>query len=235
MAVGCASTSSTPTSKVNQENPTTNEPPSRKEPSQKEPSRKGPSSKERTQLRVGRLTKAHGLKGAIKVELYTDAPEQRFVPGAVFSLQVPTGSPWHGKTLELTELRWYNAHAVAFFKDVPDRSAAETLVKAILWVDQDPAELPVEEDAWYDHQLVGLSALRDGVKVGIVGRVDHLPAQDLLAIKTAHGEVLVPFVKAIVPAVDIAAGTVTVTPPPGLFEELPDDEVRTDAATEASD
>ena len=119
-----------------------------------------------TQLRVGRLTKAHGLKGAIKLELYTDDPEQRFVPGAVFTLQVPTGSKWHGKTLELTELRWYNGHAVGFFKGVDDRSEAETLVKAILWVNQDPAELPEEEDAWYDHQLVGLDALRDGVKVG---------------------------------------------------------------------
>jgi 16S rRNA processing protein RimM len=176
------------------------------------------------QLRVGRLTKAHGLKGAIKLELYTDTPDQRFVPGALFTLQVPTGSKWHGKTLELTELRWYNGHPVGFFKGVDDRSEAETLVKAILWVNQDPAELPEEEDAWYDHQLVGLVALRDGKKVGLVARVDHLPAQDLLAIKTDSGEVLVPFVKAIVPAVDLAAGTVTLTPPIGLFEELPDDD-----------
>lgn len=177
-----------------------------------------------TQLRVGRLTKAHGLKGAIKLELYTDTPEQRFVPGAVFTLQVPSGSKWHGKTLELVELRWYNGHAVGFFKGIDDRTEAESLVKAILWVNQDPTELPEEEDAWYDHQLVGLSALRDGVKVGLVARVDHMPAQDLLAIKTPSGEVLVPFVKAIVPAVDLAAGTVTLTPPTGLFEELPDDE-----------
>jgi 16S rRNA processing protein RimM len=177
-----------------------------------------------TQLRVGRLTKAHGLKGAIKLELYTDTPEQRFVPGAVFSLQVPTGSKWHGKTIELTEIRWYNGHPVGFFAGITDRSEAETLIKAILWVNQDPAELPEEEDAWYDHQLVGLSALRDGVRVGTVARVDHLPAQDLLAIKTEHGEVLVPFVKAIVPAVDMESGTVTLTPPNGLFEELPDDD-----------
>ncbi|MET4782573.1 ribosome maturation factor RimM [Glaciihabitans sp. UYNi722] len=176
------------------------------------------------QLRVGRLTKAHGLKGAIKVELYTDAPERRFVPGAVFSLQVPTSSSWHGKTLELIELKWYNTHPVAFFKDVPDRSVAETLIKAILWVDQDLAEQSDEEDAWYDHQLVGLSVMRDGVKVGTVSLVDHLPAQDLLHVTTETGEVLVPFVKAIVPAVDIAAGILTVTPPAGLFEELPDDE-----------
>ena len=177
----------------------------------------------KTQLRVGRLTKAHGLKGAIKVELYTDDPGRRFVPGAVFTLQVPTSSPWHGKTLELVELKWFNSHAVAFFKDVPDRSAAEKLVKAILWVDQDLDESTDEEDAWFDHQLVGLSVLRDGAKVGVVSLIDHLPAQDLLHVMTDAGEVLVPFVKAIVPAVDIAAGTLTVTPPAGLFEELPDD------------
>ena len=65
--------------------------------------------------------------------------------------------------------------------------------------------------------------LRDGQKIGVVSLVDHLPAQDLLHVTTDAGEVLVPFVKAIVPAVDIAAGTLTVTPPTGLFEELPDD------------
>jgi len=178
----------------------------------------------KTQLRVGRLTKAHGLKGAIKIELYTDDPARRFVPGAVFTLQVPTSSPWHGKTLELAELKWFNSHAVAFFKDVPDRTTAETLIKAILWVDQDLAESPEEEDAWFDHQLVGLAVMRDGVKVGVVSLVDHLPAQDLLHVTTDAGEVLVPFVKAIVPAVDVAAGTLTVTPPAGLFEELPDDD-----------
>ena len=139
---------------------------------------------------------------------------------------MPTSSPWHGKTLELTELRWYNGQAVGFFAGVGDRSEAEALVKAILWVDHDETEVPDEPDAWYDHQLVGLRALRDGVEVGRVARVDHLPAQDLLAITTGDREVLVPFVAAIVPNVDITAGTVTLTPPPGLFEELPDDPSR---------
>ena len=173
---------------------------------------------------MGRLTKAHGLKGAIKIELYTDDPERRFVPGAVFTLQVPETSPWHGKTIELSELKWYNSHPVAFFKDVTDRTAAESLIKAILLVEHDPAEVPDEEDAWYDHQLIGLAVIRDGVKVGTVTRLDHLPAQDLLHVETDDGDVMVPFVKAIVPAVDVAAGTITVTPPAGLFEQLPDDD-----------
>ena len=174
-----------------------------------------------TQLRVGRLVKPHGLKGALKLELYTDDPARRFVPGASFALQVPTGSPWHGKSLELAELKWFNSQAVAFFKDVPDRTTAETLVKAILWVEQDLSE--VEEDAWYDHQLVGLAVRRDGQRIGWVARVDHLPGQDLLAVATEGGEVLVPFVKAIVTQVDIAGGTVTVDPPLGLFEDVPEE------------
>ncbi|QDZ14093.1 ribosome maturation factor RimM [Humibacter ginsenosidimutans] len=188
-------------------------------------------SQPKQQLRVGRLTKAHGLKGAIKLELYTDDPEHRFVPGAEFSLQVPTGSKWHGKSITLTEMRWYNGHPVGFFEGVADRTEAESLIKAILWVDQDDA---VEEDAWYDHQLIGLRVLRDGLEVGTVARVDHLPAQDLLAVKTGHGEVLVPFVSAIVPEVDLKAGTVTVTPPPGLFEDIPDDD-EGDAPDEAGE
>ena len=186
---------------------------------------------DRSQLRVGRLTKAHGLKGAIKVEMYTDDPARRFTPGAIFALQVPTSSPWHGKNLELIELKWYNSHPVAFFKDVLDRSAAETLIKAILWIDHDDNEDSGEEDAWFDHQLVGLRVIRDGVEVGTVSQIDHFPAQDLLTVATASGDVLVPFVKAIVTAVDVKAGTLTVDPPLGLFEEIADDEP--EAAAEA--
>lgn len=186
----------------------------------------------KTQLRVGRLTKAHGLKGAIKIELYTDEPEKRFIPGAVFSLQVPDSSPWHGKTIELNELRWYNSHPVAFFKGIDDRTTAESIIKAILWVDHDTTVLPDEPDAWYDHQLTGLKVIRDGVEVGTVGAVEHLPSQDLLVIKTANGDVMLPFVKALVPEVDFEAGTMTITPPGGLFETIDDDDDEADDAAE---
>jgi 16S rRNA processing protein RimM len=176
----------------------------------------------KTQLRVGRLVKAHGLKGAIKLELYTDDPEGRFVPGATFTLQVPESSPWHGKPLTVREFKWMNSHPVAFFEGVDDRDAAEGLLRAILWVDEDAQASPAEEDAWFDHQLVGLDVVRDGIVVGRVARVDHLPAQDLLIVKVRDDEILVPFVKAIVPEVDVAAGRLIVTPPAGLFEDLPE-------------
>jgi len=175
-----------------------------------------------TQLRVARLLKAHGLKGALKLELYTDDPDGRFVPGAVFTLQVPESSPWHGKSVTVREFRWMNSHPVVFLDGVDDRTAAEELVKAILWVEAD-ASVSSEEDAWYDHQLVGLDVVRDDQVVGRIARVDHLPAHDLLVVPQGDREVLVPFVKAIVPVVDVAARRVVVTPPAGLFEELPVD------------
>lgn len=187
-----------------------------------------------TQLRVGRLTKAHGLKGALKLELFTDEPERRFVPGATFSLQVPADSEWHGKSVRFSELRWYNGQPVGFFEGVADRTAAESLVRAILWVDQDDAE-ELEPDTWYDHQLIGLAVERDGVRVGTVRRVDHLPAQDLIVVATESGDVYVPFVSAIVPGVDLEAGVVTVTPPGGLFEDAPEEPAATADAASTDD
>lgn len=191
----------------------------------------------KNQLRVGRLVKAHGLKGALKLELYTDNPAGRFTPGAEFTLQVPEASPWHGKSVTVREYRVMNGNPVVFFEDIEDREAADGLVRAILWIDQDTDE--VEENAWYDHQLVGLDVVRDDTVIGRVVRVEHFPAQDLLIVHPLTGgsagtdEIMVPFVQAIVPTVDLAGGRVIVTPPPGLFEELPD--ARQDAAAEAAE
>lgn len=187
----------------------------------------------RTQLRVGRLSRAHGLKGALKVELFTDDPGRRFVPGARFALQVPTSSKWHGKSIELVELRVYNGSPVAFFAGVADRTEAETLVKAVLWVEQDARELPDEPDAWYVHQLAGLEVHRDGERIGRIIRVDPLPAQDMLIVDLGDREVMVPFVRQIVPEVDLRAGRVVITPPAGLLEDL--EEADEAQAADASD
>ncbi|MBP1325001.1 16S rRNA processing protein RimM [Leucobacter exalbidus] len=175
-------------------------------------------------MRVGRLTKPHGLKGGVKLELFTDNPELRFTPGAVFYLQVPEDSQWFGRTITMRELRWFNEAPVGFFTEVPDRTAAESIVRAILWIDEEAVAEGQEDDAWYDHQLVGLQVVREGANgpevLGKVAEVQHFPAQDLITVTTANGPVLVPFVEAIVPSVDLEAGVMHVTPPAGLFEEL---------------
>lgn len=173
-------------------------------------------------LRVGRLTKPHGLKGGIKLELFTDNPELRFVPGAKFHLQVPEDSPWFGQVIEMREMRWFNGVPVGFFAEVPDRTSAESIVRAILWIDEETVAAGAEDNAWYDHELVGLDVveqLPDGAtkKLGTVAEVQHFPAQDLLSVSTESGTVLVPFVEAIVPKVDLESGVVTLTPPAGLF------------------
>lgn len=169
-------------------------------------------------LRVGRLTKPHGLKGGIKLELYTDSPEIRFVPYALFYLQVPENSPWFGKTISLQELRWFNGVPVGFFHEVTDRTAAESIVRAILWIDEDAVAAGEEDDAWYDSHLVGLEVRQGDRVLGKISSVEHMPAQDLLAVDTGAGTVLVPLVSEIVPEVCVAEGYVVVTPPPGLFE-----------------
>ena len=61
---------------------------------------------------MGRLTKPHGLKGGLKVELFTDNPDERFAPDSVLHLQVPEDSQWFGRTLTVRELRWFNSMPV---------------------------------------------------------------------------------------------------------------------------
>ena len=96
----------------------------------------------KTKLRVGRLVKAHGLKGAIKLELYTDSPTERFKPGQLLELQVPETSEWFGKTITVSELRFYNQSPVLFLEGIDDRSKAETLIKAILLIETETDILP---------------------------------------------------------------------------------------------
>ena len=135
-------------------------------------------------------------------------------------MQVPESSIWFGKTVTVKELRWYNSQPVIFLEGIEDRTQAESLIKAILLVQQDLDIAPVEPDAWYDQQLVGLKVYRDEKEIGSVLRVEHLPAQDLLVIDYNGNEVLVPFVKQIVPEVNVAENKVVITPPLGLFEEI---------------
>ena len=86
-------------------------------------------------------------------------------------------------------------------------------------------ETPEDPDEYYDHQLIGLSAYDvGGAALGEVTALVHGGAQDLLTIRTPEGrDALVPFVKALVPEVDLAAGRVVVADRPGLVTPLPED------------
>jgi 16S rRNA processing protein RimM len=115
------------------------------------------------------------------------------------------------------------------FRECADRAAVERLRGTVLVVDVDADERPRGDDEeFYDRQLTGLRVLdHSGEDVGAVADVIHLPEQDLLEIRTPAGTRLVPFVKALVPAVDLAAGTVRLADVPGLLTDLDDADLDT--------
>ncbi len=171
------------------------------------------------QLVVGRIGRPHGVRGEVTVEVRTDSPELRFAPGRELATDPATAGP-----LVVAGLHWHSGKLLLTFAGVEDRTGAEAIRNVLLVVDVDAAEKPDDPDEYYDHQLIGLAVVTgDGTELGVVSDVLHLPSQEVLSVRRPDGaEVLVPFVAEIVPEVDLAAGRVRVTPPPGLFDPAPD-------------
>jgi 16S rRNA processing protein RimM len=174
---------------------------------------------ERTLLVVGRLGRPHGLKGELTVSVRTDDAEGRFVPGARFLTRPDVG------VLTLAAARTHTGRWVLRFADVLSREDAEQLRDVELLVDASLDE--PEEDAWPVAALVGLRAEHvDGTLLGTVVALEAGLAQDLLVVQTGStgstgrpgGRVLVPFVSALVPEVDVDGGRVVLDPPGGLFD-----------------
>jgi 16S rRNA processing protein RimM len=166
------------------------------------------------QLVIGRIGRAHGIQGQVGVEVRTDDPDGRFAVGNVIATDPPERGP-----LTVAGSHWHSGRLLVRFAGTDDRTAAEALRGTVLVVDVDKADRATEPDEYYDHHLIGLRALTpDGVEVGTVADVLHLPAQDVLAISRLDGvEVLVPFVAELVPVVDLDVGTLIVEPLPGLL------------------
>lgn len=167
------------------------------------------------QVVIGRIGKAHGIRGEVTVEVRTDDPEGRFAAEAVLTTDRP-----ERPTLVIERSRPHHGRMLVLFEGIPDRNTAELLRGTLLSVDAGDDPTLEDPDEYYDHQLVGLAAVTvDGVLLGEVSDVVHLPASVLLAISgNGKREVLVPFVASIVPEVDLAGRRVVVDPPPGLIE-----------------
>ena len=162
---------------------------------------------------VARIGKPHGIRGEVTVQLFTDAPQDRFGEGGTFRVEgaaVPE--------LTVARSRWNKTILIVAFEDVADRNQAEALRGAQLFVDTETTQ-DDDDDAWYEHELVGLEVRVDGASVGRVTALRTLAVQDLLVVELTDGhEALVPFVGEIVPEVDPEGGFVTVVPPAGLFD-----------------
>ena len=167
------------------------------------------------QLTVARVSKAHGLKGEVALDVRTDDPETRLAIGERLETVPADVGP-----LTVTHAREHQGRWLVTFAEVPDRNAAEELRGTELVVEADASD---EEDAWYPHELAGLRAeLEDGTVVGKVLTLEYQPAHEALLIEeTLPGggtaRTLVPFVLAMVPVVDVEGGRIVVTPPAGLL------------------
>ena len=193
-------------------------------------------------LIVGRIGRPHGVHGEVTVEVRTDEPEARFAVGAVFCTDPTAARGWDAadtapapaaptpqgpgepvrvpERLTIETVRWHQGRPLVVFEGVYDRDLAEVLRGTLLSVDSAEVATPTDPDEFNDHQLVGLAAVTTaGKPLGEIGRIDHAPASDLLVLRRPDGRTtLIPFVKAIVPEVDLAGGRVVVDPPEGLLE-----------------
>ena len=179
-----------------------------------------------TQVVVGRIGRPHGIRGELSVEPRTDEPDRRFAVGTVLATETPRGSAPHGpgrpRTLTVESVRWHQDRLLVRFEEVPDRTAAEVARGLVLVADVPLDEAPEDPEEFYDHQLVGLRVdTTDGATVGEIAAIRHGAGQDLVVVRTPEGgEVLVPFVTALVPEVDVPGGRIVVADRPGLLTPL---------------
>ena len=158
-------------------------------------------------LLVGRIGRAHGILGEATIEVRTDDPDARFAIGQ--NLQTDR----HGD-LTITSGRVHNGILLLGFAGFSDRNQIEKLRNTLLYAQVDINEVREDEDDYHVLQIIGCQAfLGDETLFGEVTDVINLPGQDLLAIKTTSGEALIPFVRQLVPVVDVKNRRLVIVPP----------------------
>jgi 16S rRNA processing protein RimM len=182
---------------------------------------------------VGRIGRPHGVRGDVVVGVRTDEPELRFARGSRLETEPVGVGP-----LTVAGHRWHSGNLLVRFEEISDRTAAAELGGTWLLVDSAVLGALDDPDEFRDGDLVGLSVRTvDGTAVGTVADVLH-HGQDILVIDPAGAadpagadgvaraaraagaraeQILIPFVKAIVPEVDIAGGVLVIDPPEGLL------------------
>lgn len=165
-------------------------------------------------LIVGRVGRAHGLRGEVLVQLRTDDPDTRFAVGATLATEPSERGP-----LTVATARRHSGRYVVGFAGVTDRTGAEALRGTELVVDSADLEPTGDPEEFHDAELLGLAVeTLAGTRVGELADVVHGPGADLLVVRMDDREILVPFIRDMVPTVDVAGGRVVIDPPEGLLE-----------------
>ncbi|MGZ4146119.1 MAG: ribosome maturation factor RimM [Actinomycetota bacterium] len=158
---------------------------------------------------VGRVTRAHGVKGEVAVMVLTEVGE-RFEPGGVVYLE-------DGRRLSVAESRPHRGRMLVTFDGVRDRDAADNLVQRKLVVPESESP-PLPDGSYWDHQLIGSEVVTEsGRSLGELRDVIHTPANDVWSAIDQDGtETLVPAIADVVASVDVDAKRVIVREVPGL-------------------
>jgi 16S rRNA processing protein RimM len=170
-------------------------------------------------LVVGRVVKAHGVSGELVVAVRTDDPHSRFAAGSTLTGKPARGGPTGEYTVE--SVREHGGRLLVRLAEVADRDAADAMRGVVFMIDSGDLPPIDDPDEFYDHQLEGLHVrTADGRDLGTVTEVLHTAGGELLAIRRENGagEVLVPFVTAIVTSVSLANNVIEIDPPDGLLE-----------------
>ena len=157
------------------------------------------------ELRVGRVVKAHGVKGALRIELLSDFPD-RFQAGS--ELEVA------GRRLKVASSEASDGSLLVSFEGISDRNSAERLIGAYCTVPLAAAR-PLSDDRYYHFQLVGLRVFdrRRQQSLGQVAEVLSYDANDVLRVTNGDKELLIPMVKSVVTAIRPEEGSITVDLP----------------------
>ena len=132
------------------------------------------------QLVVGRVTRPHGVRGEVSVEVRTDDPDLRFAVGRVMATDPAAAGP-----LTVESVRWHSGRLLIRFAGIADRNQAEELRGTWLTLDSAEVGSTGDPDEFHDHELIGLAVVTTlGEPVGRVTDVRHF-GQDLLVIEPA--------------------------------------------------
>ena len=167
-------------------------------------------------LVVGRVVRAHGITGELVVDVRTDDPDTRFASGTTLRGRAKGGTE---RRYVVESARQHSGRMLIRLDGVADRDGADALRGTLFLVDSEDLP-PIEDpDEFYDHQLEGLRVrTTEGTEVGTVAEVLHTAAGELLSVRAEDGEVLIPFVSAIVTSVSLADQVIEIDPPEGLLE-----------------
>ncbi len=164
---------------------------------------------------LGQIGRPHGVRGLVRVASYTGNPQDLAAYGMLVD---DRGRRW--------SLAWRGEGIAALTDEagraIADRDAAAALATTRLWIERDRLPAPKEEE-FYLADLIGLAAEDGGgVALGRVAAVhDYGAGASLEIARDAASPLLVPFTRATVPAIDLAAGRLTVLPPVEVAEFNP--------------